>query len=207
LRRKSPNLFNRKKFFNASNSRKIDPLILEGTSSQLMPDYSALQILLVDDNPHMRAIVTAVLRGVGVTRFCEVSDGSEALKALRDFSADLAIVDFSMSPIDGVEFTRLIRLSDESPNPFLPILMMTGHAERARVVEARDSGVTEFIVKPITARAILDRIHAIVFKPRPFVRSADYFGPCRRRQTDPDYRGPFRRATDTGPHRETVMVE
>lgn len=172
-----------------------------------MSDFDALQILVVDDNAHMRAILCAVLRGVGVTRIREAPDGSEALRSLRDFEADVAIVDFSMEPIDGVEFTRIVRTSDDSPNPYLPILMVTGHAERARVMEARDAGVTEFVVKPITARAILDRIGAIIYRPRPFVRSPDYFGPCRRRQVDPDWEGPWRRAEDEGgPPKQTIEV-
>jgi CheY-like chemotaxis protein len=168
-------------------------------------DFGALQILVVDDNAHMRAILAEVLKGVGVSKIAEAQDGSEALKILRDFEADLAIVDFSMQPIDGVEFTRIIRTSEHSPNPYLPILMATGHAERARVMEARDAGVTEFVVKPITARAILGRIGAIIFRPRPFVRSGDYFGPCRRRQVDPDWAGPWRREGDKGSR--TVVVE
>jgi CheY-like chemotaxis protein len=168
-------------------------------------DFGALQVLVVDDNAHMRAILAEVLKGVGVSKIAEAQDGSEALKILRDFEADLAIVDFSMQPIDGVEFTRIIRTSEHSPNPYLPILMATGHAERARVMEARDAGVTEFVVKPITARAILGRIGAIIYRPRPFVRSGDYFGPCRRRQVDPDWAGPWRREGDKG--RRTVVVE
>src|SRR5690348_13304762 len=98
----------------------------------------ALRVLLVDDNQHMRAIVLTVLHGVGVTLIKEARDGSEALEVLRDWPADIAIVDFQMFPIDGVEFTRLVRNSTDSPNPYLPIVMMTGHSERSRVMEARD---------------------------------------------------------------------
>jgi len=156
----------------------------------------SLQVLLADDNQHMRAIVAAVLKGVGVKRIREVSDGSEALHVLREFPADLAIIDFNMAPMDGVEFTRLVRTANDSPNTYLPIIMMTGHAERSRVYEARDAGVTEFVVKPVTARSILSRIQAVIFKPRPYVRTDSYFGPCRRRVNDDRYAGPMRRATD-----------
>jgi two-component system chemotaxis response regulator CheY len=157
---------------------------------------SAMRILLVDDNQHMRSIVAAVLAGVGVQQVRECWDGAEALDALRQWPADVAIVDFQMTPIDGVEFTRLVRNASDSPNPFLPIIMLTGHAERARVEEARDAGVTEFVVKPVTARAVLDRLNAVILRPRPFVRTADYFGPDRRRRQDPDHAGPWRRKND-----------
>ena len=157
---------------------------------------SALRVLLVDDNQHIRAIVAAILAGVGVSEIRECWDGAEALQVLREWPADVAFVDFRMSPVDGVEFTRLVRNAADSPNPFLPIIMITGYADRPRVEEARDSGITEFIVKPITARAILDRLNFVINRPRPFVRTADYFGPDRRRRQDPNYRGPWRRSGD-----------
>lgn len=157
----------------------------------------SLRVLLVDDNQHMRAIVMSVLSGVGVTQIHETRDGAEALAALREWPADLAIVDFQMFPLDGVEFTRMVRNAQDSRNPYLPIIMMTGHSEKHRVMEARDAGVTEFVAKPLTAKAVLERIHAVIYRPRPFVRTADYFGPDRRRRDDPDFAGPWRRSTDS----------
>ena len=162
-----------------------------------MAALEALQVLLVDDNQHMRTIAGAILKSAGIRRIHEVDDGAEALKALNQLPVDLAIVDFNMFPLDGVEFTRMVRNSPDSGNPYLPIIMMTGHSERTRVQEARDAGVTEFVVKPITPKAMLDRIHAVIFHPRPYVKSEDYFGPCRRRTTPRDYAGPFRRSTDS----------
>jgi two-component system, chemotaxis family, chemotaxis protein CheY len=163
-----------------------------------MAAMEALEILLVDDNQHMRAIAGAILKSAGIRRIHEVDDGAEALKAMKHLPVDLAIVDFNMFPLDGVEFTRLVRNSPDSANPYLPIIMMTGHSERAKVQLARDAGVTEFVVKPVTPKAMLDRIHAVIFNPRPFVKADDYFGPCRRRKTMEDYAGPWRRSTDEG---------
>jgi CheY-like chemotaxis protein len=155
-----------------------------------------LKFLIVDDNPHMRAIVTTVLRGVGVNDVREAGSGVEALRLFHTFGADLAIVDFNMSPMDGVEFTRRVRRDPDSPNPYLPVILMTGHAERSRVMEARDAGVNEFVVKPVNANAVLSRIASVMQKPRPFVRSKSYFGPDRRRVVTPGHSGPFRRSTD-----------
>src|SRR5690606_25691919 len=105
----------------------------------------------------------------------------------------------NMSPMDGVEFTRLVRNSPDTANPYLPVIMMTGHSERTRVYEARDAGVNELVVKPITAKAILDRIQAVIFRPRPYVKTDGYFGPDRRRTDAPGYRGPRRRKGDQSP--------
>jgi two-component system chemotaxis response regulator CheY len=168
-----------------------------------MAALQALQILLADDNQHMRAITSAILGSAGMRRVREVRDGAEALGALREQHIDLAIVDFNMFPLDGVEFTRLVRNSPDSANPYLPIIMMTGHSERSRVQEARDAGVTEFVVKPLAARALLERIQAVIFNPRPFIKTDTYFGPCRRRVGDATYAGPFRRASDQ-PKSDTI---
>ena len=161
-----------------------------------MASLQSLKVLLIDDNQHMRAITSAVLQSAGVREVREASDGAAALEILREQSVDLAIVDFNMFPLDGVEFTRLVRNSPDTANPYLPIIMMTGHSEKSRVFEARDAGVTEFVVKPITAKAILDRIQAVIFHPRPYVKTDGYFGPDRRRSSASNYRGPRRRKTD-----------
>jgi CheY-like chemotaxis protein len=162
-----------------------------------MSSLNALQILLVDDNQHMRAITAAILQSAGVRKIREVADGGAALDALRQQAFDVAIVDFNMFPLDGVEFTRLVRNSADSTNPYLPIIMMTGHSEKNRVMEARDAGVTEFVVKPITAKAILERLNAVIFKPRPFVKTDGYFGPDRRRTEARNFKGPYRRVADS----------
>ncbi|QTC93098.1 response regulator [Brevundimonas goettingensis] len=161
-----------------------------------MSSLHALSVLLVDDNPPMRTIASAILQSAGIRKIREVGDGAAALEALREAPVDIAIVDFNMFPLDGVEFTRLVRNSPDSPNPYLPIIMMTGHSERHKVMAARDAGVTEFVVKPITAKAIFDRIQAVIVRPRAFVKADDYFGPDRRRANAAGYAGPFRRITD-----------
>jgi CheY-like chemotaxis protein len=120
-----------------------------------------------------------------------------ALDILSHQPVDLAIVDYNMFPLDGVEFTRLVRTGPDSANIYLPIIMMSGHAEKSRIYAARDAGVTEFLVKPITAKAILDRINAVILKPRAFIKTSAYCGPCRRRRDVEASAGPFRRAADS----------
>lgn len=162
-----------------------------------MSGLSALHILLVDDNPNMRAIVQTMLRSVGIMRISEAENSAQAQMLMRQFNIDIAIVDFRMDGLDGVGFTRLVRHDENSPDPYLPIIMMTGHSERTRVTEARDAGVTEFVTKPIDSASLLKRLEAVIMRPRPFVRSVLYFGPDRRRLGLSDYNGPWRRTTDT----------
>ncbi|HEY0052460.1 MAG TPA: response regulator [Caulobacteraceae bacterium] len=163
-----------------------------------MSALSSLNVLLVDDNRHMRTIAATILSTVGVRNLHQAADGAAAIEALTTFPADIAIVDFKMSPMNGVEFTRLVRAGHGGANPFLPVIMMTGHADRHRVAAARDAGVTEFIVKPMTAQAVLSRVQAVIFKQRPFVKGEAYFGPCRRRLGAGGPPGMGRRASDPG---------
>ncbi len=155
-----------------------------------------LRVMVVEDNANMRSIVIALLRGLGVNQVTECGDGAQALTMLREQKVDVAIVDFNMTPVDGVMFTQLVRTAADSPNRFLPIIMLTGHTERSRVEEARDAGVTEFIVKPVTARAVISRLESVILRPRPFIQSESYFGPDRRRRDDPAFEGPWRRSGD-----------
>jgi two-component system chemotaxis response regulator CheY len=158
--------------------------------------FGRLRVLVVDDNQHMRAIVGAILRSAGVTAIREASDGTRALAILNEFPADVAIVDCQMSPMDGLEFTRRLRDPKASPRPTLPIVMMTGHAAKARVLQARAAGVNEFLVKPITAQGVLDRLAATTQKPRQPISAPTYVGPDRRRVAQTSVYIPKRRASD-----------
>ncbi len=90
----------------------------------------------------------------------------------------------------------MVRTGKDSPNPFVPIIMTTAYAEKQRVMEARDIGITEFIAKPLSAKTLMARITAVIEHPRPFVRSPRYFGPDRRRRQASDYTGPERRQSE-----------
>jgi len=155
-----------------------------------------LKILLVDDNRHTRMMLAEILRAVGIQHVLEANDGAQGLQMLRNQAVDIIITDLAMEPLDGIDFVRLLRNSPDSPNPMAPVIMITGHSTMRRFREARDVGVNEFLAKPITARGVLSRLGQVIDHPRSFIRTADYFGPDRRRNADPRYEGPRRRADD-----------
>jgi two-component system, chemotaxis family, chemotaxis protein CheY len=155
--------------------------------------FASLSILVVDDNPHMRAIIVAVLRGLGVRDIREASDGATALEQMRDAYMDVVITDYAMEPLDGLDFTRLIRTAKDSRHPETPVILMTGHADRETVIAARDAGANEILVKPVSAKSVIQRLIAVIDQPRAFVRAPKYSGPDRRRRADPAFRGPDRR--------------
>jgi CheY-like chemotaxis protein len=158
--------------------------------------FEHLKILIVEDNQHMRSLLRSLLNSVGIREILEANNGASALEALREKKCDLILSDLAMQPMDGLEFSRKVRTSDTSSNPFVPIIMITGHTEKHRVEAARDAGITEFLAKPITAHSLFSRIAEIVERPRAFVRTEGYFGPDRRRKTMDSYTGPWRRHDD-----------
>ncbi|MEM9964097.1 MAG: response regulator [Asticcacaulis sp.] len=161
-----------------------------------MSQFSRVLALVVDDNHYMRVIVSTMLRSMGIVHIREASDGAEALEIVRDWRPDVIILDLVMETIDGIEFTRLLRTGVDSPHPYVPIIMMTGHTDRSHVIAARDAGVNEFVAKPLTARALIDRMKSVIENERAWVKSAGYTGPDRRRRRTADYKGPFRRSSD-----------
>jgi CheY-like chemotaxis protein len=165
--------------------------------------YDLLRILLVDDNHYMRVLLGEILRAIGVKEIFEANDGAEGLQMMRNHQIDIIMTDLSMQPLDGIDFVRLLRNSSDSPNPMVPVIMITGHSTVQRITEARDAGVNEFLAKPLTARGVIERISQVVENPRPYVRTGAYFGPDRRRRADPNHTGPWRRAGDEAQQKAT----
>jgi two-component system, chemotaxis family, chemotaxis protein CheY len=159
------------------------------------PAYHNLRILIVDDNATMRDLLRRLLASLGVRDIVQASDGNAALESLRMSKFDVVLSDMEMAPMDGIEFTRQVRQSPSSPNPYVPVIMITGNTEMNRVHAARDAGITEFAVKPITLKNLSARLIEIIERPRPFVRSGGYVGPDRRRKKRAGP-GPTRRKDD-----------
>jgi CheY-like chemotaxis protein len=156
-------------------------------------DFNRLRFLVVDDNAHMRRILRTLLHGFGARDVFEAEDGATGLEAFTHHAPDIVICDWAMPIFDGLELMQMIRQPGANANPYVPIIMMTGHSEKKRVTAARDAGVTEFLAKPISAKALHQRIINIVANPRPFIKTKTYFGPDRRRNVSANYSGPERR--------------
>jgi two-component system, chemotaxis family, chemotaxis protein CheY len=158
-----------------------------------MAAVDKLRVLIVDDNTHMIHIVKTILRGFGIKTFFEAKDAADAFDTFKHESIDFIVVDQLMDFLDGVDFVRLVRNGSDSPNRFVPIIMLTAYSERSKVESARDAGVTEFCAKPVTALEMYRKVEAVVNRSRPFVRTATFFGPDRRRHRNTPYTGLERR--------------
>lgn len=157
-------------------------------------DFSRLDLLVIDDNDFMRRLYRQLLEAIGFSarNITEARDGEEGLHHLDHADCDVAICDLNMQPMNGKQFTQFIRTSDVSPNPYLPIVVCTGHAEMVHIADARDAGADEILRKPVSAASLYARLQAVIECPRPFILSKTFVGPDRRRRNLP-FEGPDRR--------------
>jgi CheY-like chemotaxis protein len=143
--------------------------------------FAYIKILLVDDEHYMRKVVRTMLIGMGVRNIYEAADGPSGLEMIRSVSPDVVILDWEMPGLDGAGFMRMVRSPMTFPQPDVPVIMLTGHGERSRVIEAVTVGVNEFLLKPVSSKALQDRLVAVLAKPRPVVQSGAYYGPLPRK--------------------------
>ncbi len=154
---------------------------------------SRVRFLIIDDNTHAVNLVKAMLRGFGADQLYDAQTIDAAQRRMKITPCDVVILDYMLGAEEGVTFARWLRNDPDSPAPYTPIILLTGHADRAKIIAARDAGVNEFCVKPVTPADLMKRIAWVIDRARPFVRSQTYFGPDRRRHDDPSYRGRERR--------------
>lgn len=162
-----------------------------------MDSFERLTVLIVDDNQHMRTLVSAILQSFGVKQVFDADSAPEAWTILKENRCDIVFVDWIMKGGNGIELARKIRTAADSPDPCMPIVMLTGHTNAERVRAARDAGVNAFLAKPVSAQAILARLVSVIENPRPFIMADTYVGPCRRRRSDENYQGPERRRQES----------
>jgi two-component system chemotaxis response regulator CheY len=155
-------------------------------------DITNLNILVLEKHILIRNLFTEVFRNFGVPTVQSTPDPEKAWQMFVHFPVDIVFSDWCQD-LDGMEFLRRIRQDEDSPNPFLPVVVITANTEMRHVIQARDSGMTEFLAKPVSAKQIYTRICNIVENHRPFVRAGGFFGPDRRRREGTNQNGPERR--------------
>lgn len=145
----------------------------------------------------MRRLLRSMLNGFGVRDVAEADNGADALQLVKQRNFDIILTDWEMPIIDGLELTRLVR-DESNESPYVPVIMLTAYGERQKVMAARDMGVTEYLVKPVSAKQLFLRIQECIANPRTFVRTKTYFGPDRRRFQHPGYDRAAQRHDDVG---------
>ena len=149
-----------------------------------------ISIMVVEDNEYMLDILINSIKRMGFPRVQRCKNGKEAVDYLKltskGFSSavepiDIVITDLIMSPVSGVNLLQWLRDDKASPNRFMPVIMLSGAADRTNVEESRDRGVTDFMAKPFSVENIYKVLQRIIDNPRQYVTTQNYFGPCRRR--------------------------
>lgn len=114
---------------------------------------------MADDDRDIRELVVAKLELAGYEVF-PAQNGTEALAKLRDEGSDLAVLDISMPGLSGVELCKILR--SESGTAALPIILLTARAQEHDEEQGLIAGANEYIVKPFSPRALLNRVDALL---------------------------------------------
>jgi len=115
-----------------------------------------MKFLIVDDSSTMRRIIKNTLKRVGYEDIIEAGNGREALEIYGD--ADIILTDWNMPEMDGLEFVKNVRKSNQS----IPILMVTTNAAKDDIVEALKNGVNNYIVKPFTPETLKEKVESVL---------------------------------------------
>ncbi len=166
-------------------------------------DLKKMKILIVDPNAFMRGVVADSLRRLMVTNITAAASAMEAFIVGRMFKPDIVFVDWDAGRMSGLEFTREVRRNTTGISRETPIILLAGVIDHDQLMSARQSGINEFLLKPVSAQGVLSRIEEVVLRPRKFIDSRNYVGPCRRRKDEPGFAGPWRRLTDEPPQKAT----
>lgn len=158
-------------------------------------DLSNLSVIVVEQHATMRSLMRTVLRELGIMGVRDTSNMDAAFEMHASAPADLIMTDWSPS-LDGMALLHRLRNDEESPDPCVPVIVVTANTELSHVCTARDLGMTEYLAKPISASLIYSRIRSVIERRRLFIRSADFFGPDRRRRSI-DFAGDERRTHAT----------
>lgn len=158
--------------------------------------FKNVSVLVVESSEQMFSLTRDVLATFGIGQIIPAYDIKKAFDLFCKMKPDFIMVDWMKETENGLDLTRRIRTDQRSPNPFVPIVMMTGFSQKKRVLMARDSGISEFLVKPYNVNTLYQKLEYLVEKPRMFVSAETYFGPDRRRKKEDGYRGPDRRSDE-----------
>ncbi|MCW9034257.1 MAG: response regulator [Alphaproteobacteria bacterium] len=144
-------------------------------------DLKDLTVLLVEDDVHFRELLKTILTTLDIENIVEAENGYEAIEMLDKHQIDIAFMDWKMSGLNGIECVQKIRSEPSLSDKFIPIIMITGHQSDELIAEARDVGVNEVLIKPISARSLLSCFVRVMERQNVFVDTDNYFGPDRRR--------------------------
>ncbi|HIF26431.1 MAG TPA: response regulator [Micavibrio sp.] len=165
---------------------------------------SGVRILLVEEFPFMVALMTSMLREFGVGQVMSTDNVQHAKRLLVDHNGghrntkmiDILMTDLMGPSRAGVELVQWARSHKKDTVKYLPILFASAYTSLEVVEGARDAGVNEILMKPVSAEKLAQRLLYIIDRPRPFVKAPGFFGPDRRRKVE-EFKGEEKRIRST----------
>lgn len=154
-----------------------------GKPSILNPStlFESVSVVVADADHKIAILIRKLLIAIGCRRVYIVHDGLDVIELMKEETIDIVITDWSMKSMGGIDLAIYLRQSLDSPNRTIPIIMLTAQNERHNIELARNSGITEYVIKPFSAKTLLERIYAVVEDPRGFIICKSFVGPDRRR--------------------------
>jgi two-component system, chemotaxis family, chemotaxis protein CheY len=119
-----------------------------------------INILIVDDYKTMLRIVRSLLNQIGFNNIDEATDGAMALEKIKEKKYELVISDWNMEPMTGLELLKNIRANDKTKD--VPFIMVTAESKTDNVIEAKEAGVSNYIVKPFNAETLRDKLASVL---------------------------------------------
>ena len=144
-------------------------------------DLHKVSVLIIEPQWFMRKILSDILNELGIHTIFIAENIKEGLSRYKEFSPDIILTDWSPA-LNAIHLVKAIRQAPGSPNPFVPIVIVTANTDIHHVFTARDAGMTEFLIKPIRIDLLYARIQSVIEKQRVFVKAPQFFGPDRRRR-------------------------
>ena len=144
-------------------------------------DFSDISVLVAEHNNYMRHTIRSILRTFNIGDIVETQNPEDAWDAFCTSTPDVVFADWAPG-FDGMSLLQKIRRDPTSPNPFVPIIIVTSMSDKKNVLTARDLGMTEFLAKPFSPKQIFLRLRIVAEQPRAFIKTGNFFGPDRRRR-------------------------
>jgi len=161
--------------------------------------FKNINLLILEEYIFISDILTLMLKNFGIqnvhktTTLLDAKQTCEStLQAGNDKAIDIAIIDLIPPNNYGFRFMEWVRTHKSPAIQYMPVIFTTNDARKKIIVNGRDTGANEILIKPFTAYNISRRLLTIINSPRPFIKSPTYNGPNRRRRNLP-FDGPDRR--------------
>ncbi len=129
-----------------------------------MRDLSALDILVVENNKHMRNVAVELLRALGVNRILEAEDPLGGFSLIATEEIELVLLGFFLGEHDGYDIVELLRGEKPCQNHNIPIIIMTAAPTHERVQEAKSIGADAILGKPFAPQELYEIIDRVLTK-------------------------------------------